>query len=113
MSKRDDIKKQLEEDQDRFYGDQTVSGHSPDTESDDSIEEMVGDVMGEDAARKVESKKEGFNIADEIEGDELAQTTKPVSSTSDDNNTSTGDDYDDDNNKIIVPGETSNDPREK
>ena len=79
MSKRDEIKKELEEQEEEFYGDETVSGSSPSPESDDSIEKMMGDAMGEDAADDVSDPKEdGFNIADEIEEDEEEAMESPI-----------------------------------
>lgn len=79
MSKRDDIKEELKRQEEEFYGDETVSGSSPDPESDDSVETMVEDAMGEDASANVsDPKASGFNIADEIEGDEEEVLESPT-----------------------------------
>jgi hypothetical protein len=41
-SDRKNIKKQLEEEKKRFYGDEEVGSGSPDPESDDDTEEALG-----------------------------------------------------------------------
>ena len=71
MSQRDDVKKQLKKQDDEFYGDQTVSGSAPDPESDDSVEDIIEEVMGEDASAKImDPDDDGFSLADEITEDE-------------------------------------------
>ncbi len=64
----DDIKKELREDEDRFYGEETVSGSSPRPESDDDVKEMVKEVIGN-------PPEEGkpFSIAEEVKKDEKAR----------------------------------------
>ena len=74
MSKRDDVKKELKKLEDENYGESTVSGSAPDPESDDSVEDMLEEVMGEDASAQVsDPQDDGFNIADEINDDEQAR----------------------------------------
>ena len=63
----DDIKKEIMENEDRFYGEETVSGSSPRPESDDNVKEMVKEVIGN-------PPEEGkpFSIAEEVNKDEKA-----------------------------------------
>jgi len=58
-AKLKDIKKELDEEEDEFYGDETESGSSPDTEKiqDEDVDELVKDVTG---------RKPKKNIADEV-----------------------------------------------
>ncbi len=79
MSQRDKIKEELKKQEAEFYGDETVSGTNPDPESDDSVAEMMEDVMGEDASASVsDPQDDGFNIADEIEDDEEDLSDNPI-----------------------------------
>ncbi len=63
----DEVKKELKENEDRFYGEETVSGSSPRPESDDDVKEMVKEVIGN-------PPEEGkpFSIAEEVNKDEKA-----------------------------------------
>lgn len=69
VSNKDDIKKQLKQQNDQVYGDETVSGTMPDPESDDDIAESVEDVMGADAEKDIKEHKP-FNIGEEVNEDE-------------------------------------------
>ena len=69
---RDDIKKQIEEEDKRVYGETTISGSMPDPESDDDIKDAVKDITGEEPKDGVP-----FSIAEEVKKDEAARRTKP------------------------------------
>lgn len=78
----DDIRRELEEQDDEFYGDETVSGSNPDPDSDDSVSEMMTDTVGDDF-----DETEDLDIAEEVKEDEEDLREKlidPVSSLSDD-----------------------------
>lgn len=65
MTKRDDIKKQIKQQQDDVYGDSTVSGSAPDPEADDDVEEILEEVVGTDI-----NPGDEFHLADEVMEDE-------------------------------------------
>lgn len=69
----DDVKRELEEQDDEFYGDETVSGSNPEPDSDDSVEEMMSDVVGEDFDETQE-----VDIAEEVGEDEEDIREKPI-----------------------------------
>ena len=66
------VNKQLKKDEDQYYGDATISGSSPDPESDDNADDAMEDVTGEPQG------DEPLNIAKHIEEDEEAEAMKPV-----------------------------------
>ncbi len=67
----DEVKKEIRENEDRFYGEETVSGSSPRPDSDDDVAEMIKEVIGN-------SPEEGkpFSIAEEVKKDEKARREK-------------------------------------
>jgi len=71
-AKAKDIKKQIQQQDKDVYGDTTISGSSPDPESDDDVEKVVEEVTGEKP-----KQGEEFSISDEVEKDEKARRTKP------------------------------------
>ena len=91
----DDIQKEVDEQEDEFYGEGTVSGSAPDPEkvlSDDTAG-MVKNVVGNDPDDEGES---GFNLGDEVNDDEHAIEDKPIDDyTSDDSDDSAQSDNDD------------------
>jgi hypothetical protein len=66
----DDIKKELEEQEDAYYGDETVSGSNPNpakvTQND--TEDNIEDVTGNEPKAGVP-----FSLADEVDDDEMAR----------------------------------------
>jgi hypothetical protein len=70
--KADDVKKEVEEQEDEFYGDATISGTAPDPSSDDDVDEVVKEVTGEKP-----EQFEPVGIAEEVDEDEKALHTKP------------------------------------
>lgn len=91
MSKRDDIKKELEEQEDENYGTDWVDG-APDEFR--STKEMVKEVYGEDAKEDIEGN-EPFSMAEEIEEDQKKRKA------TDDN-----DDEEEEENEGIIEAET-------
>jgi len=71
--KPDEVEEELQKDEDRFYGDQTVSGTSTHPDSDDDVEEMMSDVVGEDF-----DENEEVGLAEEIQEDEEDLRGKPI-----------------------------------
>ena len=59
MTKRDDIKKQIEEEDKRVYGETSISGSMPDPGSDDDVGEMYKKVVGHEP--------KGKTMAEEVE----------------------------------------------
>lgn len=70
--KAKDVKKEVEEQEKRNYGDETISGSSPDPSSDDDVDEVVEEITGEEPGMF-----EPVGIAEEIDKDEKALHTKP------------------------------------
>ena len=67
MTKQDieDVKKEIKENEDRFYGEETISGSSPRPDSDDNVAEALEDVIGNPPKRG-----KAFSLAEEVEKDE-------------------------------------------
>ncbi len=74
------ISEELQKDEDRFYGGQTVSGHAPNTTSDDDVEKMMEDVTGNDpTAINANDTPNDDHIAQEVNKDEIDRhTTAPI-----------------------------------
>lgn len=70
----DDIKKQVEEQDDEVYGEGSVVGHAPDPDSDDDIGKIREEFLGEEL-----KSTEELNLASEIVADEKSRHTKPDS----------------------------------
>lgn len=68
MSKRDDIKRELKKQQDEVYGEGTMSGSSPDPDSDDNVMDVMEDTVGPDI-----NPGDEFHLADEVMKDERAR----------------------------------------
>jgi hypothetical protein len=51
MTNNDDIKKELQREEDEVYGDETISGSSPRPSSDDDVEQGMENVTGQEPAR--------------------------------------------------------------
>lgn len=66
------LKKLIKKQDDDTYGENTISGSSPDPESDDDVSENLEKVVGTKLKRGDE-----FNLADEVEKDEKDRRTKP------------------------------------
>ena len=66
-----DIKKQVKQQDQDNYGEETISGSSPDPESDDDVAEVLKQTLGADLKRGDE-----FNLAEKVEKDEKARRTK-------------------------------------
>ena len=73
--KASDVKKELKDEQDEFYGDTSISGSAPDPESDDKVLEFVKEVTGNEP-----KPGDPFSLAEEVEKDEKARRTKPDTS---------------------------------
>jgi hypothetical protein len=71
VSKFKKLKKQVREQDDIVYGEETISGSSPKPESDDDIEEILEEVMGDDI-----DFLNGFSLEEEVKKDEKARRTK-------------------------------------
>lgn len=65
MSKRDDIKEELEKEEDEVYGDETAVGSAPDPEKVGDTEELVKEVTGNEP-----EEGKPYSIAEEVEKDE-------------------------------------------
>lgn len=63
--KPDDVIKELKNQDDENYGDETISGTSPVSGEAPDVDDMMDDVIGED-----HDEEEELDIAEEIEGDE-------------------------------------------
>lgn len=63
--KPDDVIKELKNQDDENYGDETISGTSPVSGEAPDVDDMMDDVVGED-----HDEEEELDIAEEIEGDE-------------------------------------------
>ena len=70
--KASDLKKQIKKQDEEVYGEETMSGSSPDPESDDDVAETLEKTVGTDLKRGDE-----FNLEKEVERDEKARRTKP------------------------------------
>ena len=68
MGKRDDIKRQIKKQADEIYGEGTISGSSPDPDSDDNVADSLEDAVG----GKINPGDE-FHLADEVLKDETAR----------------------------------------
>jgi hypothetical protein len=91
----DDIQKEVDEQEDEFYGEGTVSGSAPDPEKvlRDDTAGMVENVVGNDPDDEGE---DGFNLGTEVNDDEQAIEDKPIDDyMSDDGDDSATDDSDD------------------
>jgi len=67
-----DINKQVKQQDQDNYGEETVSGSSPDPGSDDDVAETLKQTVGVDLKRGEE-----FNLAEKVKKDERARRTKP------------------------------------
>ncbi len=63
--KPDDVIKELKNQDDENYGDETISGTNPVSGEAPDVDDMMDDVVGED-----HDEEEELDIAEEIEGDE-------------------------------------------
>lgn len=72
MANRDDIKKQIKRQDDEIYGESTISGSSPDPESDDNTREILEKTVG----NKI-NPGDPFVLADEVIKDEKARQPGP------------------------------------
>jgi hypothetical protein len=66
----DEIKEKVKEQDEEVYGEGSLISGAPDPESDDDVEEMVGEIYGEDAEEEIDKNKDTFTMAEEIEEDE-------------------------------------------
>ena len=66
--KADDVKKEVEEQKDEFYGEGTASGSSSGGEAVD-VDKVMTDAFGDDVEEKIE-KHNPFVISEEISSDE-------------------------------------------
>lgn len=68
--KTEDVQNEIEEQQDEFYGEGTVSGSAPDLDSGENvIDKSLEDTLGKDALEKAD-RHEPFSVADQVENDE-------------------------------------------
>lgn len=70
--KRSDLKKLIKKQDDDTYGENTMSGSSPDPESDDDVSETLEKTVGTKLKRGDE-----FSLVEEIAKDEKDRRTKP------------------------------------
>ena len=68
VAKRDDIKKELKRQEDEVYGENTISGSSPDPDSDDDVMTNLEDAVGAGI-----NPGDEFHLADEVMNDESAR----------------------------------------
>lgn len=71
-TKLNDIKKQVKQQDEDNYGEETMSGSSPDPESDDNVAETLEKTVGTDLKSGDE-----FNLEQEVKKDERDRRTKP------------------------------------
>ncbi|MCH7641381.1 hypothetical protein IID22_04245 [Patescibacteria group bacterium] len=72
--KASELKKQIKKQDEEVYGEETMSGSSPDPASDDDVAETLEKTVGTDLKSGDE-----FNLGEEVERDERARRTKPKS----------------------------------
>lgn len=65
----DDIKAQVKKQNDEVYGEETVSGSSPDPDSDSDTAANLSDAIGNEP----DKNDKGFELAKEVHDDELAR----------------------------------------
>jgi hypothetical protein len=73
--KAEDVKKEIEQQEKEVYGDTTISGSAPDPSSDDDVEEVVEDAMGEETSEEIEDNKV-VTLAEEVEETEENRRSK-------------------------------------
>ncbi len=64
-----DIQKEVNREEDEFYGEETISGSSPKPSSDDDAESALAGAIGPDAHDVVKNHKP-FDIDEEVDKDE-------------------------------------------
>lgn len=68
-AKVDEVKKEVQEELDEVYGEETAGGSQPKPNSNSDVEITVGKTLGWDAVKKIKKHKP-FLIGEEVEEDE-------------------------------------------
>lgn len=66
-----DIKREVNKEEDEFYGEETETGSSPKPSSDDDVEKDLENVIGPDA-KDILNKRKPFDIDEELDKDDDA-----------------------------------------
>ncbi len=64
--KIDEVKKEIEEQKDEFYGEEAVGGSEMGLETDDDTKEMIEEVTGDEP-----EEEKPYSIAEDLQGDDL------------------------------------------